>query len=250
MELKGIDVSVHNGAAIDFKKVKAAGIDFVMIRAGFGKSLTQKDKYFERNYAAATAAGLHVGAYWYSYATSSAEMLQEADVFLTAIKGKRFDMPVYIDVEGNRTFACGKSAVSEMVRAFCEKMEKAGYFCGIYTFRAAAGKYFTDEVLKRFALWLAEWGKSLKYDGAYGIWQYTDKGKVSGVSGNVDRDTCIVDYPSIIKQKCKNGYTKQDITYTVKAGEKLSEIAAKCGISVDDLAEKNKLISAGMILNV
>ena len=95
---KGIDVSQYQ-QNIDFKKVKASGVDFVIIRAGFGKYANQKDPYFESHYKAAKAAGLKVGAYWYSYAATVAEAKAEAQTCINAIKGKTFEYPIYFDLE-------------------------------------------------------------------------------------------------------------------------------------------------------
>ena len=96
--MKGIDVSKHNGS-IDFNAVKASGVEFVIIRAGYGMYDNQKDPKFEENYAKAKAAGLHVGTYWYSYAKSVKEAEIEAEVCLRVIGGKQFDFPIYFDIE-------------------------------------------------------------------------------------------------------------------------------------------------------
>ncbi|HOC34819.1 MAG TPA: GH25 family lysozyme, partial [Ruminococcus flavefaciens] len=109
--MKGIDVSVHNGN-IDWGKVKADGIDFAILRAGYGRLVSQKDERFEQNYAGAKAVGLPIGAYWYSYAMTPEEAELEADVFLSVIKGKRFEMPVYFDLEEKKQFDLGKEQVS------------------------------------------------------------------------------------------------------------------------------------------
>jgi GH25 family lysozyme M1 (1,4-beta-N-acetylmuramidase) len=252
--MKGIDVSAHNGS-IDFKKVKAAGIEFVIIRAGFGKVISQKDKYFEKNYAAAKAAGLKVGAYWYSYAMSSAEAAQEAAVCLQAIKGKQYEMPIYFDIEEQKQFDKGKAFCSGLVKTFCDAIEKAGYFAGFYTGRYAITHYFTEDVAKRYALWLAEWSNKAHYSGSYGMWQYSSTGKVNGISGYVDMDTSYVDYPAIIKKKGLNGFGMESTkptaqTYTVQEGDTLSAIAKKYGTTVDDLVKANGLIKAGQVLKV
>lgn len=101
---KGIDVSQYQ-QNIDFKKVKASGVDFVIIRAGYGKYANQKDPYFERHYKAAKAAGLKVGAYWYSYAASVEDAKAEAQTCINAIKGKTFEYPIYFDLEERSQFA-------------------------------------------------------------------------------------------------------------------------------------------------
>ena len=94
MIAQGIDVSKHNGL-IDFNAVKEAGIEFVIIRAGYGKALTQVDPYFEQNYRNAKRAGLKVGAYWYSYTETVQGAVLEAQTCINAIKGKLFDLPIY-----------------------------------------------------------------------------------------------------------------------------------------------------------
>lgn len=207
--MNGIDVSVHNGA-IDWQKVKASGkADFCIIRAGYGKSISQKDAKFEQNYAGCKAHGIPVGAYWYSYAITPAEAEAEARTFLQAIAGKQFEMPVYFDIEEKKALATGKNNVSAIVKAFCNVMEKAGYWCGVYASRAHVQSYFDDDCKIRYSLWLAEWGAKLNYNGGeVGMWQYSDNGKVNGIGTNVDMDICYVDYPTVIKAAGKNGYSK------------------------------------------
>lgn len=269
--MNGIDVSYHNGN-IDFGKVKAAGIEFVIIRAGYGKHISQKDKNFEKNYKAAKAAGLKVGAYWYSYAGTDTtvandaaryEAAQEAATCIEAIKGKQFEMPIYFDIEEQKQFDRGKTFCSDIVKAFCNTLEKAGYFAGFYTGRIAATKYISEDVARRYAFWLAEWSRKVNYSGSYGIWQYSDKGRVNGIIGAVDMDTSFVDYPAIIKQKGLNGFAPEStkptpqkvVTYTVKKGDTLSAIAKRYGTNVAEIAAKNgiknvNLIYAGQVLKI
>ena len=204
---KGIDVSIHNGT-IDWQKVKAAGIDFAIIRAGYGKTISQKDAQFENNYAGCKVNGIPCGAYWYSYAVTPAEAEAEARTFIQAIAGKKFEYPVYFDVEEKNALATGKKNVSAIIRAFCSIMEKAGYWVGVYASRAHIQSYIDDDTQKRYTLWVAEWGNALHYSGDYGMWQYSEKGKVSGINGNVDLDDCQVDFPTVIKAAGKNGYDK------------------------------------------
>lgn len=246
--MKGIDVSVHNGN-IDFAKVKAAGIEFVIIRAGYGKAISQKDKYFEKNYKAAKAAGLKVGVYWYSYATSIDDAAKEAAVCLEAIKDKQFEFPIYFDIEEQKQFNKGRTFCSELVKTFCNALEKAGYYAGFYTSRYAVTHYISEEVANRYALWIAEWGAKVNYSGSYGMWQYSSTGKVNGIANNVDMDTSYVDYPAIIKRKGLNGYGMEK-TYTVKDGDTLSEIAKKYSTTVDNIVAKNGLLKVGQVLKV
>jgi GH25 family lysozyme M1 (1,4-beta-N-acetylmuramidase) len=123
---RGIDVSKWNGS-IDFTKVKNSGYDFVIIRAGYGKVASQKDENFETNYKNAKSAGLNVGAYWYSYATTTNEAKVEAKLFIECLKGKSFEYPVYVDIEEQKTLKAGKTNVTNIINAFCLELENAGY---------------------------------------------------------------------------------------------------------------------------
>lgn len=206
---KGIDVSRWQGN-IDWKKVKAAGIDFAIIQAGYGRELSQKDEKFEQNYSGAKAAGVPCGAYWYSYATSEAEARKEAAVCLEVLKGKQFEYPVYYDVEEQRILSLGRDKVSAIIKAFCGELEKAGWFVGLYMSAYPLGNLTSDEVRNRYAVWVAHYGVSKPvYAGAYGIWQKSKTGIVDGISVNVDLDEAYQDYPAIIKAAGLNGYTKQ-----------------------------------------
>ncbi len=201
---KGIDVSSWQ-ENIDFKKVKKSGIKFVVIRAGFG-TRTDPDKYFERNYNGARDAGLHVGAYWYSYAESGAEALDEARACRGIIAGKKFDFPIYYDLEEHSQFVRGVDFCSNLVRTFCHDLEENDYFAGLYTSRYPLQHYISRDVASRYAVWVAEYNPTLNYRGNYGMWQYSSAGKVNGIDGAVDLDYCYVDYPKIIKSAGLNGY--------------------------------------------
>ena len=193
---------------IDWGKVKTDGIDFAILRAGYGKLASQKDQKFEQNYKNAKAVNLPVGAYWYSYAMNENEARQEADVFLSVIKGKQFEMPVYFDLEEKKQFDLGKEKVSAIMRAFLEKVESAGYFTGLYGSASSLTTHTADDIKSRYTIWLAHWVNQTNYSGAYAIWQYSSKGKVAGINGNVDLDICYKDFPTVIKNKGLNGWAK------------------------------------------
>ncbi|MBQ8921529.1 MAG: hypothetical protein IJ060_05135 [Oscillospiraceae bacterium] len=207
-DMKGIDVSVHNGK-IDWQKVRADGIEFAILRAGYGRLASQKDDRFEENYSGAKAAGIPVGAYWYSYAMTPEEAELEADVFLSVIKGKQFEMPVYFDLEEKKQFDLGKDKVSDIMRAFLERVETAGYFVGLYGSASSLTTHTADDIKSRYTIWLAHWCNQTNYSGAYGIWQHSEKGSVDGINGNVDLDIGYKDFPTIIKAKGLNGYGKE-----------------------------------------
>jgi len=204
---RGIDVSKWQ-KDIDFNKVKASGISFVIIRAGYGKEISQKDPYFEKNYAKAKAAGLHVGVYWYSYADTIDAAKKEAATCLATIKGKQLEYPVYFDVEEKQQFAKGKNFCDSIITTFCNAIEKAGYYAGLYMSTSYLNNYVSKAVRERYTVWVAQYGKKCSYNGPYCIWQYSSKGQVPGVAGNCDMNECYVDFPETIKRGGFNGYVK------------------------------------------
>ena len=204
--MRGIDVSVHNGN-IDWNRVKNDGIGFAILRAGYGKLVSQKDKKFEENYSGAKAVGIPVGAYWYSYARTVDEARQEAEACVTILRGKQFEYPIFFDVEEKASLNTGKSNCSAMIRAFCGALEKAGYWVGLYTSRSVLSTHIEDDIKNRYAIWAAEWGAKLNYNGSVGIWQYSDKGRVDGITGAVDLDEGYIDYAKLVKERGLNGFT-------------------------------------------
>ena len=170
--LKGIDVSEHQGL-IDWKALKEnEKIDFAILRAGYGRVLSQKDRTFEQNYTGCKNNNIPCGVYWYSYATTPDEARAEANVCLEAIKGKQFEYPIYFDVEENRQFALGKNAVSNIIRAFLETVEKAGYFVGLYMSTSPLNSYVADDIKDRYAIWVAQYSSNCTYTKQHGMWQY------------------------------------------------------------------------------
>lgn len=203
-----IDVSAWQ-MKIDWAKVKAAGVKGAIIRAGMGDVLSypgQKDQYFEYNYSECKRVGLPVGVYFYCYATAVEEAQREARGCLELLKGKQFELPILYDVEELRTFATGKT--NEIIKAFADILEGAGYWVGVYIYRSAAQTYLTEHTRTRYTMAIAEYGPKLNYSGPYGIWQNSSTWRVDGISGNVDHDWCYVDYPKLIKERGKNGYPK------------------------------------------
>lgn len=215
MATKVIDISSFQ-PTVDFNKVKASGITGVILRAGYtgyGSAHTMcKDDKFEAHYKAAKAAGLHVGAYYYSGSLTEAFAEKEAKYFLSLLHGKQFDLPVYMDVEESHSTtnmpALGKERLTAVVRKWCETVERAGYFTGFYAMKSWCGRCLDMDALSRFTFWLAHWTSKTDYSGAYGMWQYSDAGSVAGISGRVDMDCCYKDFPSIIKSAGLNGYKK------------------------------------------
>lgn len=217
---KGIDVSVHNGS-IDFQKVKSAGINFVMLRLGYGaigKNPCKLDNNFVTNLNNARKAGLDVGCYFYSYALTPAQTQVEANwVVKTLSKYKGvFTYPISFDLEDRTQENLGKETLSSMVKIFCSTLEKAGYYVSLYSNLAWLNYRLNPSVVKSYDVWLAQWASKPSYTSPFGMWQYSAKGKVSGINTDVDLDVAYKDYPSIIKSNCLNGFTS-----TLKVGDKV-----------------------------
>ena len=186
MTLKGIDVSEHQGV-IDWTKVAKDGVQFTVIRAGYGRELSQKDKYFERNYAGAKAAGIKVGAYWYSYADSVKRAEEEAKTCLKVLEGKRFELPIFFDQEYEKSIlALSNKTRTDIVLKFLETVKGAGRKVGLYSSTNFITTKLQADRLTAYPLWLAEYGSKLHYTGKVWAWQYTSKGRVAGIKGNVD----------------------------------------------------------------
>ena len=207
---QGIDVSKWNGD-VDWSEIKAAGIDFVIIRAGNGYN--GKDPMFEAHYEGAKAAGLDVGCYFYSYALSVTSALEEADMLLEWIDGKKFEYPVYFDIEDPSQETLSSELLTDMCIAFVEKLQTNGYFCGIYTNDNWISNLLDAERLTPYVdIWLAHWsdtGEAVPPESFYkytGIWQYSSTGKIGDHTCDFDMNIAYRDYPSLIKAWGYNGY--------------------------------------------
>ena len=184
---KCIDVSTWQGS-IDFNKVKSAGYDYVIIRAGYGKEKSQKDNMFETNYKNAKSAGLKVGAYWFSYAMSPSTATAEADACLSCIRGKKFELPVYYDMEYQPAMSTSNSNYTKMAVNFCNKLKSNGFKSGVYSSASVYDYLLNRKTLKNngISIWNAEW--YIKPSITCDVWQYSDNGRINGISTNVDLD--------------------------------------------------------------
>lgn len=217
--IKGIDISHWNGS-IDFEKVKASGIEFVIIKAGGSDKGFYTDSKFKENYDKALAAGLSVGAYYFAGKNFRGIEAGVADAqrFIDILKDLKFNYPIFLDIEAQENRY--KDGITDAAVAFCEQMEKAGYFVGIYASDISGFKdKLNHERIKSYAHWVARYGKEPEICKEYGIWQYSSKGSVSGISGSVDMDISNVDYSKIIKEKGFNGYPKKTKTGKSKKSE-------------------------------
>lgn len=231
-----IDVSKWNGN-VDYKSVKSAGVTGVIIQCGYGMESSQKDPYFEDNYKKAKAQGLKVGAYLYSYAKSVSEAKREAKVCLGWCKGKKFELPIYIDMEEEGLTYLGKSTLTKIATEFCKIVEKAGYKAGVYANANWFRNYLDYKKLKsKYSIWLAQYAKSK--DFSCDIWQYTDKLIIKGKP--FDGNYCYKDFESKKKKyvKVKHDYylrRKAFIDPVTKSNEPITKLAR--GVKVEWLSD-------------
>lgn len=191
--IQGIDVSVYQGE-IDWQAVADAGVDFAIIRAGYrgySQGAIQPDVNFQQNMEGALAAGLDVGVYFFSQATTVREAEEEADYVLEAIRNYPVTYPVVFDWE----FIAGQTArtdemegehMTECAKTFCELVEASGYTPMIYFNQEQGYLYYQLDQLDQFPFWLAEYDEKPDFFYDFDIWQYTHTGTVPGIEGNVD----------------------------------------------------------------
>lgn len=250
--MKGIDVSVHNGK-IDWKKVKDSGIEFAMIRAGYGNVIEQKDKRFEENYSGAKAAGLKVGVYWFSYAYNEKMAAQEAAVCLEILNGRELDMPIAFDFEYDSVKYAAKKGVTvtrtsatAIAAEFTKNIRESGYDSMIYTNYDYISRYYDMNRLAGNYLWLAVWGGN-RPSRTHSMWQYSAKGIVSGITGNVDMNNCYENFTKKPIPAPEKQPEEKVIKYTVKKGDTLSGIAKKYNTTYQKIAQDNGLKNPHLI---
>lgn len=207
MELKGIDVSEHN--IINWNQY--CNLDFVILRAGYGRLVSQKDKLFEQHYANAKSRGLKVGIYWYSYAKSADEAITEAKCCLEIIKGKEVDFPVYFDIEESSQKALGRDTCSAMIKAFCDTIEAAGYAAGFYCNLDFYNTVIDDSIKRRYTCWLAQWDVTQPSVDVK-LWQYH--------VDSVDHDIAYVDF-STWHKKPETNQQKWEFPIEIKIGDEV-----------------------------
>lgn len=246
MTRQGVDVS-HWQGDIDWEQVKASGIDFVIVKAGGSDAGFYEDSKFRENYEAAKAVGVDVGAYYFvgKYCKSYEDGVADAMRFIAMISGLQFEYPVYIDFEAPD--ASDKEGNTEACIGFCKTMEDNDYFAGIYASEISGfHDRLDDSKLQSYSHWVARYGKrpSTIPEKVFGIWQYSSKGSVAGISGNVDMDISYVDFTSIIKNAGLNGFTKPQtenkpaVPVELTLEERVAALEEKINIILDSIVDK------------
>jgi GH25 family lysozyme M1 (1,4-beta-N-acetylmuramidase) len=261
MKLKGIDVSSHQGK-IDWDSVKNSGIDFAILRLGFGSDIeSQDDETFERNVKECDRVGIPWGAYLYSYALTVEDAKSEANHALRLLKGKNPKYPIVFDMEDADCYKNDHGMPSHQTlvnicKAFLSTVEDAGYYVSLYASLSWLNNQLNTTELDRYDKWVAQWNSTCNYKKPYGIWQYSDSGSVDGINGRVDMNYSYKDYPAIIsgnnsepaktEEKQENN-AEYYIDYTIKKGDTLSGIAAQYGQFWTRIAEINNIKDPNLI---
>lgn len=195
----GIDVSKWNGN-IDWNAVKNSGVSFVIIRCGYRGSSTGaliEDPKFRSNIKGAKAAGLKVGLYFFSQAVNEVEAVEEASMAISLASGYGLNYPIFLDVEasGGRADGVSKETRTAVCKAFCATIQNSGYSTGIYANKTWLNDKIDAGSLTAYKIWLAQYASAPTYTATrYDMWQYSSKGKVSGISGNVDMNISYMSY--------------------------------------------------------
>jgi GH25 family lysozyme M1 (1,4-beta-N-acetylmuramidase) len=244
----GIDVSHHQGV-IDWDAVKAAGVDFVMLRAGYGQN--NIDAQFTRNISECNRLGIPVGVYWFSYALTPEDAAEEAKYCMNAVAPYKLQMPISCDVEydtvryaATKGVTIDKNLATEMADAFCSTVEANGYYAMNYMNQDYSRNMFDMQKLAGYDVWYAmpSTDESRAYPGAK-LWQNSTFGTVSGINGQVDMDTALVNYPAIIRNAGLNHLNggaptfKVDYQPVVAQQPKTATLAANSRMRVSVLSE-------------
>lgn len=203
-----IDVSRYNGP-IDWAAVAKSGeVDGVMLKTvSTNRSLSKRadglyvDPYFERNYQECRKYGIPVGVYYYTYAANKTMADAELALLKEALRGKTLTLPVAVDVEDNKLIKLTRAALTELVYHAARAIESWGLYAMVYTYTSYSSAELDMTALAPFDIWLADYtGQPPKVGFAYSMHQYTERGRMPGVSGDVDISTTTMDYPKIIKK--------------------------------------------------
>lgn len=265
---KGLDISEHQ-KGMNLQKVKDAGFDYVIIRAGvkLNAGTNRKDYCFEDFYAQARKVGLKVGAYYYSQATTEAEAILEAKYCLQYINGKKFEYPIYLDYESNTArskLGSDSMKATKVCYAFMDTLRDAGCLVGLYGYAAWfddgyngwMSSKLNNDIGKKYEFWMANYfnhtptgSRTEKYPTKYGMYQYSSSLTISGWSGKLDHNVCYKDYPAIVEQYKFNGYGEPiakfeltgETTSTTTAKKTTAKKTTKKTTAAEDLVEDELL---------
>ena len=189
----GIDVSHYQGN-VNWAQV-AAGKQFAIVRVGSSNSGgLYVDPYFLQNINGAKAAGLRVGAYYYTYARTRAAVANELTTFLNVMQGLQLEYPVFVDVEDSSLTSLGRAELTSLVQYAMDILYQRKWYAGWYSYTNYINSYLNAAALSQYPLWVADYRQTLGYTGSYAMWQYTGSGSVNGIAGACDLNRSYKDF--------------------------------------------------------
>lgn len=250
MSKKGIDVSEFQGK-IDWEKVKNDGIEFAILRCGYGMDFSnQDDVEYERNANECERLGIPYGVYLMSYANTVEKARSEAKHVLRLIEGRKISLGVWHDIEDNGTSgAINKETLTNIINTFCNTIKNAGYKVGVYANLNWLENKIEKTIKDNYDIWVAQYYSKCEYEGKYIMWQHTSSGKVNGISTNVDMNILYEDLPVINNND--NNNSKTNNLEIVKSLQRALNKDYNCGLDVDGIIGPltTKAVNNNMVRN-
>lgn len=250
MSKKGIDVSEFQGK-IDWEKVKNSGVEFAILRCGYGMDFSnQDDVEYERNANECERLGIPYGVYLMSYANTVEKARSEAKHVLRLIEGRKISLGVWHDIEDNGTSgAINKETLTNIINTFCNTIKNAGYKVGVYANLNWLENKIEKTIKDNYDIWVAQYYSKCEYEGKYIMWQHTSSGKVNGISTNVDMNILYEDLPVINNND--NNNSKTNNSEIVKSLQKALNKDYNCGLDVDGIIGPltTKAVNNNMVRN-
>lgn len=250
MSKKGIDVSEFQGK-IDWEKVKNDGIEFAILRCGYGMDFSnQDDVEYERNANECERLGIPYGVYLMSYANTVEKARSEAKHVLRLIEGRKISLGVWHDIEDNGTSgAINKETLTNIINTFCNTIKNAGYKVGVYANLNWLENKIEKTIKDNYDIWVAQYYSKCEYEGKYIMWQHTSSGKVNGISTNVDMNILYEDLPVINNND--NNNSKTNNSEIVKSLQRALNQDYNCGLEIDGIIGPltTKAVNNNMVRN-
>ena len=252
MSKKGIDVSEFQGK-IDWEKVKNDGIEFAILRCGYGMDFSnQDDVEYERNANECERLGIPYGVYLMSYANTVEKARSEAKHVLRLIEGRKISLGVWYDIEDNGTSgAINKETLTNIINTFCNTIKNAGHRVGVYANLNWLENKIERIIRDNYDIWVAQYYSKCEYEGKYIMWQHTSSGKVNGISTNVDMNILYEDLPVINNNDNNNSKTNNSKEEIVKSLQRALNKDYNCGLDVDGIIGPltTKAVNNNMVRN-
>lgn len=250
MSKKGIDVSEFQGK-IDWGKVKNSGVEFAILRCGYGMDFSnQDDVEYERNANECERLGIPYGVYLMSYANTVEKARSEAKHVLRLIEGRKISLGVWHDIEDNGTSgAINKESLTNIINTFCNTIKNAGHKVGVYANLNWLENKIEKTIKDNYDIWVAQYYSKCEYEGKYIMWQHTSSGKVNGISTNVDMNILYEDLPVINNND--NNNSKTNNSEIVKSLQKALNKDYNCGLNIDGIIGPltTKAVNNNMVRN-